>query len=766
MIFNHQNLRHELFSNHSLERFAHPDGMARRPFQKDSMVPHCPASRHGAAPGGGLSALCPISPALSTQAGVPGTGLTNGLCACRQYSDNTGNPFSCPVSRPPDSGNHIAPSAMPNRTVLWLTVLCLAAATATSRAAPDAVSTEMSFLDDIPVVLSAARLIQPLKDAPGAATVIDRAMIRASGARNLAELLAWVPGFQLGHKNGATALTTYHGLSDDAPRRMLVRVDGRSAYSPYFISGIEWAKISVDIDDIDRIEVFRGSNAAAYGSNAFLGVVNIITRPAADTPRFRLRITEGENGIQERVLSTRQQAGNVSARLTVGRQGDNGLELLGDTYRNQRVDARIDWQLAPDQELEFHLGFVDSRARTGLSNDVTDPARSIDSYSGFGQLRWRKQLGLGDEIKATYFHQEERAVDAFFVPIGGGNGVQVDYGNRALRDDLEFEHLRHPRSDLRLAWGAGWREDRVSSEQIFATDENIVVRQARLFANTEWQATPEWTFNAGAMLEKTNETGPRLSPRLAANFHVLPDTTLRAAFSRAYRNLTPFERYADVRFTTVTGGVLLRQSFQPSPGLKPERVTTREVGVRQEWRGGRSSVDLRLFDERVEDMLRRVTAPSNVTPAPALNNNGETPRYFNGGYARIRGAELSGLYRPTHDTWVGGHYASLDINSNDEFADRSAPNEQFSVFAAAEVSPGWHMSVSHHFVGSMQWYTQDKHRLKAYRRTDLRLARRIAAGGVRGELAVGVERFTDEVSDYLPTLTRPTQAYVTLRVEY
>ena len=665
-------------------------------------------------------------------------------------------------------GQGAVPDAMPSQSLARRYALLALSLALPAHAGSDAASTEMSFLDDIPVVLSAARLVQPLKDAPGAVTVIDRAMIRASGARDVAELLTWVPGFQVGRKNGATALTTYHGLSDDAPRRMLVRVDGRSAYSPYFISGIEWAKISVDIDDIERIEVFRGSNAAAYGSNAFLGVVNIITRPAADTPRYRVRITEGENGIQERVLSTRQQIGDATARLTVGRQGDNGLAPVDDTYRNQRVDARIDWQLAPDQELELHLGFVDGRARTGAPDDISNPPRTADSYTGFGQIRWRKQLGLGDEIKATYFHQEERAADAYFVALGAGYGVAIDYGTRSLRDDLEFEHLLHPHSDLRLSWGAGLREDRVTSAQMFNTDDNITVRHARLFANTEWQANPRWTFNAGAMLEKTNDTGPRLSPRVAANYHVLPDTTLRAAVSRAYRNLTPFERQADLRFYESSTGKLVRQSFQPSPGLRPERVTTREIGLRQEWWGGRSNIDLRLFDERIEDMLRRDTATTNAT-GPILSGalwKGDSPRYYNGGYAKIRGAELTALYRPTHNTWIGGPYASLDINSNDEFADRTAPNEQFSVFAATELFPGWHMSVSHHFVGSMQWYTQEKYRLKPYRQTHLRLARRFAAAGVRGELAIGVERFTDDIADYLPTLTRPTQAYATLRLEY
>jgi iron complex outermembrane receptor protein len=60
---------------------------------------------------------------------------------------------------------------------------------------------------------------------------------------------------------------------------MLVQVDGRSVYSPYFIAGVEWNQLGVDIDDIERIEVFRGSNSAAYGSNAFRGPTSSPARP-------------------------------------------------------------------------------------------------------------------------------------------------------------------------------------------------------------------------------------------------------------------------------------------------------------------------------------------------------------------------------------------------------------------------------------------------------------------------------------------------------
>ena len=175
--------------------------------------------------------------------------------------------------------------------------LLLAALSFTAEA--DGGGDENAHLSDLPVVLTATRLAQAPADAPGAVTVIDQAMIRASGARNIHELFRLVPGFQVGMHSGNQPLVAYHGLSDDAPRRLLVQVDGRSVYSPYLIAGVEWNQIGVDIDDIERIEVFRGSNSAAYGSNAFLGVANIVTRSPSETLGTAVRYRAGSDGIND-----------------------------------------------------------------------------------------------------------------------------------------------------------------------------------------------------------------------------------------------------------------------------------------------------------------------------------------------------------------------------------------------------------------------------------------------------------------------------------
>ena len=91
---------------------------------------------------------------------------------------------------------------------------------------------EKDFLSEMPVVLSASRLNQPIDEAPSAMTVIDREMIRASGYRNIADIFRLVPGFYVSYFNGHQPVVSYHGMSDQYSRRMQVLIDGRSVYMP------------------------------------------------------------------------------------------------------------------------------------------------------------------------------------------------------------------------------------------------------------------------------------------------------------------------------------------------------------------------------------------------------------------------------------------------------------------------------------------------------------------------------------------------------
>jgi len=105
------------------------------------------------------------------------------------------------------------------------------------------------FFSELPIVASVSRLPQRLADAPTAVTVLDREIIKSSGARDLNDILRLVPGFQTFPHNTESARVNYHGLNDEEySPRVQVLIDGQSQYSPLFRSGVNWLTIPVAIE--------------------------------------------------------------------------------------------------------------------------------------------------------------------------------------------------------------------------------------------------------------------------------------------------------------------------------------------------------------------------------------------------------------------------------------------------------------------------------------------------------------------------------------
>src|SRR4029077_10645565 len=95
------------------------------------------------------------------------------------------------------------------------------------------------------------------------------------------DLLRMVPGLDVAQINANTWAITARGFNLQFANKLLVLIDGRAVYSPLF-GGVNWDVQDVPLEDIDRIEVIRGPGGAPGGANAVNGVINIITKKAAD----------------------------------------------------------------------------------------------------------------------------------------------------------------------------------------------------------------------------------------------------------------------------------------------------------------------------------------------------------------------------------------------------------------------------------------------------------------------------------------------------
>ena len=660
------------------------------------------------------------------------------------------------------------------RLGLLAAALCPALALAQ---APVALS-ERDYFEELPVVLSVSRLAQPQSEAPGAVTVIDRNIIRHSGARQVVDLLRLVPGFQLSSVPYSPPVAVYHGLAQAYPRHMQVLLDGRSQYSPFFNGGVNWNLMPVSLDDIERIEVIRGSDSAAYGSNAFLGVVNIVTRHAADTRGAAAELRSGTGGIGDRRVRLGVGGEDVDLRLTAENQKDNGLDNYRDGLEKRLIDVRADWRLGLRDELQLQAGEVTALAEVGR-NKADDPLRTQKHSQRFLSIGWRRSLGEREDLAVRYYRTEERGVDAFSFSSGGFT-VPVDYGFRSTRDNLEAVHTFSPTSATRLVWGGEIRADAVTGSLYYGRKDPVALNVGRVFGNLEWRLARDWIANAGATWEYDSNSKTTFAPRLALNWHALPGHTLRAGVARAYRTPSLFETRSSYSAVSTTGIVLSRYYFSTG-NPRPESVTSRELGWLGEFPSLRLTGDLRVFEERVADRILAISTNLVAPYCEALSapSCGSADSMYNAQDVRLRGFEHQLRWHPFEDTRVilnqsfirmfatarpPAGVSGYDPAKDTIQASGSAPTHASTLMLMQSLPGGFDVSATYHSVGAMKWgnniYSPSYHRL------DWRLAYAFRIGPQRGELAFTVSADGSPYGEHAATDFVSRRSFLGLRLEY
>jgi iron complex outermembrane receptor protein len=405
---------------------------------------------------------------------------------------------------------------------------------------------ESEFLSDMPVVLSVSRLPQRLDETPGAVTVIDRAMIRRSGARDVADLLRLVPGFQVSTSFEADApQVSYHGGFSEYSNRVQVLVDGRSVYSPFLIGSVALGLQTVGIQDIDHIEVLRGSNSATYGARAFLGVINIVTMDPIATLGTQASSALGENGVRDAQARVSWGDERAAFRLSLDRRADDGLAGANGHNQLGRVNLVADLRPAPGDEVQIRTGALGLVSGLGFANRPDKALHDRIYDSRYLQLDWRRTLSANEDFAIAVSHTGETYRDAFplsLLPYGIRGSVDVSASGTAANDTISFQHTVRSSPDLRWVWGVELRREQVVSAGFYGTQSPLATNFDRLFGNTEWRLTPSLLLNAGLMVEHSNVTGNNMAPRVMLNWHMAEGETLRFGVSKAFRPPQQFRK--------------------------------------------------------------------------------------------------------------------------------------------------------------------------------------------------------------------------------
>lgn len=463
-----------------------------------------------------------------------------------------------------------------------------------------------SDADAYPVVLTPTRLRQSLQDVPASVTVVTADMLRKYAIRSIPEALRLVPGMAVTQASGPDYRINYHGTNVLVPRRMNVLIDGVSVYQPLF-ARVDWANLPIAIADVDRIEVTRGPNSAAYGPNSLLAIVNIISKHPRDSDAFFASVEKGGNGIESATVRLGTTVGDAALRFTLNHERDGGYDAQQragsdhDGLRMSRINIRAVKPLGATTLLDFNAGYVAGTKEVpgADSGGVTFPdAKPQDSYlsatlthsfDSTHELQVRAYSWI-DKIEQSWrtcyasalFLPEmfnlyrsnsayANAVVTGRIPSGGSQTddalavaaitaikalgpratsltcANAEQGLVQRRVDLEVQDTYVLSDRVRFVLGAGVRRQSGSSATYIGTALSNTVW--RTFGNLEYRPAPAFAVNLGAYVEQDELSGHSASPRVALNYRLSDLQTLRLVWSKGTRTPDVQEQRANWTYT-------------------------------------------------------------------------------------------------------------------------------------------------------------------------------------------------------------------------
>ena len=237
------------------------------------------------------------------------------------------------------------------------------------------------------VTVHASRMERKLKDLPQKVEIISSDLIKSLPTENLAEALKRTTNLDIIQYPGLSATIGMRGFSPSAHARSytLLLIDGKPAGTTNLAT--------IDLDNVEQIEIVKGSYSVLYGSDAMGGVVNIITKKGSATPEGNVSVESGSFGYRK--LSTRFS----------GNHGKNLSYEMGYSRQEQTKDYRI------GQKNFLKMSDVDKLILDKASyGDAMDNSQyELNSVNAFANIGLGKQWKAGIDGSYTFAYDVETA---------------------------------------------------------------------------------------------------------------------------------------------------------------------------------------------------------------------------------------------------------------------------------------------------------------------------------------------------------------------
>ena len=485
------------------------------------------------------------------------------------------------------------------------------------------------------VLISASRQVESRTATSAANTVFTRTDIDRLQPTSVTNLLSRVPGVQVAPTGGRGSLPGIF-IRGTKAAQSLVLVDGvRIANATSGDSGLQF----LDVDQIERVEVLRGSRSAVYGSDAIGGVIQIFTR-RSNGPGLqpRLRMAAGSNQTFQRSLGL--SGGNDATRFNLGASLDEtaGIDSTGpsfasdgdhDAYRNKAFNLSLSHTFG--ERFEAGLNLLDSRGRSEYDNPFGgfDPV----TFESFGQQPY---TDFSVSSLGSYF--DAQLTDAWHSRLELAHSENRDDKRDKLsaerfvfntyRDQVTWQNDLALGERNNLLLGGDWYEDRVHASTDFTEDSRwnravfvqhryqgerfsteVGVRHDRnqqFGGQTTWSGSLTVPLNAQNDVLLSYSEGFRAPTFNDLYYPQFSNPDLDPEHSKSYELQWRSQLTADSRLeaslyrTDLRDAIVFGQDSIPR-NVASARINGFEMALAQQWGAWHSQLGLALIDPRDRD---------------------------------------------------------------------------------------------------------------------------------------------------------------------
>jgi len=496
---------------------------------------------------------------------------------------------------------------------------------------------EVINLDDIVVSTTSLGSQKKIDDVQASIEVIDKKTIEKSNSRSLPQLLGQATGLTV-NDGGSTSWVKMRGFSDD---HTLILVDGLRRTGKYGSFDLT----SVQLEDVERIEIVRGPMSTLYGADAIAGVINIITKkkPSKDYTKLSILAGIAQNSERDTLIT------KLSGNKTIADISHNySIELREkDSYRFDK--SQVDTDLRNESRQFINYGHtIEINDNTVLTNKFEYARQDDDGIRSTTYKTYEKENRY--QISSNINHINDDYIIDSSISYGYSD-TKVDRGSGKETTDykqLEFNnYLRHFTSDdmINIA-GLGYKHDDidVSMYTQSATRDNLFA-----LLQNEYNITDSLTSNLGVRYDHFSDFGSTVNPK-ASLMYKFSDITLRTSYGEAFKAPSFTNMYS--HFTRGRPGRI--SDISGNPDLKPEESKTYEFAFAY----NKNNFDFEVVHHR--------TKLDNLISSYVDSVVGTTTfyKYRNINKAKIDGTELTLAYK--FDNGLSINTAIEHLNTKDE----------------------------------------------------------------------------------------------------